>query len=47
MRMRNVEKLKKHTANYKKEKRTLVARYKAHSVYCPGKMTTDCLAGLE
>ena len=47
MRMRNVEKLKKHTANYKKEKRTLVARYKAHSVYCPEKMTTDCLAGLE
>ena len=45
--MKNVEKLKKHIADHKKEKRTLIARYKKHSVYCPEKMTMDCLARLE
>jgi hypothetical protein len=28
-------------------KKTLVARYKAHTVYCPALLTVDCLAGLE
>ena len=43
MRMRGADNLKKHTTNYK----TLIARYKAHSVYCPEKITMDCLARLE
>ena len=28
-------------------KKTLVARYRAHAVYCPALLTVDCLVGLE
>ena len=42
--MRSVELLRSYIADYNTARRTLVARYKAHSVYCPEKMPMD---GLE
>lgn len=39
--------IKRYVTELKKLRKTLVARYKAHTVYCPGRLTTDCLAGLE
>ena len=38
VRERDVERLKKRIAGYKRASKTLTARYRAHSVYCPEKM---------
>ena len=41
----DIPQLEKSVAEYRSARKTLVARYRAHSVYCPGIMGLDCLLG--
>ena len=43
----DIPQLEKSVAEYRSARKTLVARYRAHSVYCPGIMGLDCVGGLE
>lgn len=43
----DIPRLERRVADYRSAGKTLVARYRAHSVRCPGKMTLDCLDRLE
>ena len=43
----NIQRIGGYVADLKILKKTLVARYRAHAVYCPALLTTDCLEGIE